>query len=121
MRRLSLTARAFVFSFVSVFLVLAVSFLALTAAVERSIKQDLRETLENSEALVNSASVEYTHRTARFMAALTESAGLKAAVGLLAEAPRDVSSREQIQATIEAQLRDLRALSGFDLLAITDW
>jgi signal transduction histidine kinase len=121
MRRLSLTTRVFLYSFVPMCLVLAASFLAISAAVHRSIKQDLRQTLQDSEAVLRRTSAEYTRRTSRFAAALTESAGLKAAVGLLAEARNDPSARGQIRATIEAQLRDLHSLSDYDLLAIADW
>jgi hypothetical protein len=42
-RRLSLTARAFLFSFLPVCLVLAASFLILRAAVDQKIRRDRRE------------------------------------------------------------------------------
>jgi signal transduction histidine kinase len=120
MRRLSLTTRAFLLSFVPVSLVLLASFLALTAGVQQRIKQNLRESLEASDTLLNRASLEYSRRTAPLLAALTESAGLKAAVGLWAEARREPSATAQARATIEAQLRELHAMSGYDLLAISD-
>jgi signal transduction histidine kinase len=120
-RRLSLTARAFLFSFLPVCLVLAASFLILRAAVDQKIRRDLREQLESSDALLNRASAEYSRRTAQLVAALTESAGLKAAVGLLAEAGRDPTVRSQVRTTIEAQLRELHTLTAYDLLAISDW
>jgi signal transduction histidine kinase len=119
--RLSLTARAFLFSFLPVCLVLAASFLILRAAVDQKIRRDLREQLESSDALLNRASAEYSRRTAQLVAALTESAGLKAAVGLLAEAGRDPTVRSQVRTTIEAQLRELHTLTAYDLLAISDW
>lgn len=119
--RLSLTARAFLFSFLPVCLVLAASFLILRAAVDQKIRRDLREQLESSDALLNRASTEYSRRTAQLVAALTESAGLKAAVGLLAEAGRDSTVRSQVRTTIEAQLRELHVLTAYDLLAISDW
>src|SRR5271170_3658555 len=101
MPRLSLTARAFLYSFVPVCLVLAVSFVALSAVAQRRIKNELRENLRESEDLLNRASREHSARTTRLIGALTESAGLKAAVGLLSEARDDPSAREQIRATIE--------------------
>jgi signal transduction histidine kinase len=119
--RLSLTARAFLFSFLPVCLVLAASFLILRAAVDQKIRRDLREQLESSDASLNRASTEYSRRTAQLVAALTESAGLKAAVGLLAEAGRDPAVRTQVRATIETQLRELHTLTAYDLLAISDW
>ncbi len=120
MRRLSLTTRAFLLSFVPVSLVLLASFLALTAAVQQRIKENLRESLEASDRLLNRASLEYSRRTAPLLAALTESAGLKAAVGLLTEAHQDPSAAGQVRATIEAQLRELHAMSGYELLAVSD-
>lgn len=120
MRRLSLTTRAFLLSFVPVTLVLLASFLALTAAVQRRVKQNLRESLQTSDTLLNRASLEYSRRTASLVAALTESAGLKAAVGLLTEAREEPSAAAQVRATIEEQLRELHAMSGYDLLAVSD-
>ena len=121
LRRLSLTARAFLFSFLPVCLVLSACFLILSAAIDRKIRRDLRETLESSDALLNRTAAEYSRRTAQLVAALTESAGLKAAIGLLAEAGRDPAVRGQVRTTIEAQLRQLHALTAYDLLAISDW
>ncbi|MGH9692653.1 MAG: hypothetical protein ACRD5Z_00825, partial [Bryobacteraceae bacterium] len=60
--RLSLTARAFLFSFLPVCLVLAASFLILRAAVDQKIRRDLREQLQSSDALLNRASAEYSRR-----------------------------------------------------------
>src|SRR5437868_972952 len=120
MRHLSLTARAFLLSFVPVSLVLLASFLALTAGVQQRIKQNLRESLETSDRLLNRASLEYSYRTVPLLAALTESAGLKAAVGLLTEAHREPSAAAQVRATIDAQLRELHAMSGYDLVAVSD-
>ena len=119
--RLSLTARAFLFSFVPVCLVLSACFLILSAVIDRKIRRDLQEALESSDALLNRAAAEYSHRTGQLVAALTESAGLKAAIGLLAEAGRDPAVRGQVRTTIEAQLRELHILTAYDLLAISDW
>src|SRR5437868_5100656 len=120
MHRLSLTTRAFLLSFVPVSLVLLASFLAVTAGVQEKIKQNLRESLQASDSLLNRASFEYSRRTAPLVAALTESAGLKAAAGLWVEARREPSTAAQVRATIEAQLRELHAMSGYDLVAISD-
>jgi signal transduction histidine kinase len=120
MRRLSLTARAFLLSFVPVSLVLLASFLALSAGVQQKVRQNLRESMDASDRLLNRASLEYSRRTAPLVAALTESAGLKAAVGLLAESGREPSAAGQVRATIEAQLRELHAMSAYDLVAVSD-
>ena len=45
----SLATRAFVFSFVPVCLVLAVSFFALSAAMERHVRAGLRDSIEKSD------------------------------------------------------------------------
>lgn len=120
MPRLSLTSRAFLFSMMPVCLVLVASFLALHAAVHRRIRQELRESLQSSNSLLNRASAEYSRRAGRLIAKLTDSAGLKAAVGLLSEIHGDPSAAAQVRRTIAVQLRELQASSAYDFLAISD-
>ncbi len=120
MSRLPLTTRAFLFSFVPICIVLVASFLAINAAVHRRIKQDLRETLQSSNQLLNRANAEYARRNSALLAKLTDSAGLKASVGLLAERDTDPSVTSQVRTTIEAQLWELQNTSLYDLLAISD-
>ena len=120
MRKTSLATRAFLFSFVPVCVVLAATFVALNALVEQRVKQGLRDSLEKSEELVARANAESSRRIGQFAAVLAENAGLKAAIGLLREAPAPGNSAE-VRLTIEAQLRELHALVGYDLLAVTDW
>jgi signal transduction histidine kinase len=120
MPRLSLTARAFLFSFLPVCLVLFASFIALSAAIHERVKQELRESLQDSDTLMNRASKEYSRRTTRLLAKLTDSAGLKAAVGLLAEEHKDPLAMEQVRRTIEAQLRELQSSSTYDFIAVSD-
>lgn len=120
-RGTSLTARAFLFSFVPVCLVLVSSFLALNAVVKQRVKEGLRDSLQKSEELVNRANADYSRRLSQFLAVLAASAGLKAAIGLLHEAPVTEESAAAIRRTIEAQLRDMHQLVGYDLLAVTDW
>ena len=80
----------------------------------------MRDSLEKSEDLVARANAESSRRISQFAAVLAESAGLKAAIGLLREAPAPGNAAE-VRRTIEAQLRELHALVGYDLLAVTDW
>jgi signal transduction histidine kinase len=120
MRKTSLTTRAFLFSFVPVCVVLAATFVALNALVEQRVKQGLRDSLQKSEEMVARASAESSRRISQFAAVLAESAGLKAAIGLLREAPGPGNAPE-VRRTIEAQLQELHALVGYDLLAVTDW
>jgi signal transduction histidine kinase len=117
----SLTTRAFLFSFIPVCLVLAASFLALNAVVEKRIKDGLRDSLQKSAELVNRANEDSSRRTSQFVAVLAESAGLKAAIGLLREAPATLERASEIRRTIEAQLIEMHHLVGYDLLAVTDW
>src|SRR5690242_8564339 len=120
MPHLSLTTRAFLFSFLPVCLVLLISFWALSAANRELIEQELRQSLLDSDALLNRVNLEHSRQTTKLLAQLTDSAGLKAAVGLLAEGHGDPSLMEQIQRTIEAQLRELHASLPYDLIAVSD-
>jgi signal transduction histidine kinase len=120
MHRLTLTTRAFLFSFVPICLLLVASFVAINSAVHQRVRQDLRESLHNSDELLNRANVEFSHQNSALLAKLTDSAGLKASVGLLAEADRDPSLENQVRATIEGQLRELQNASPYDFLAISD-
>ena len=120
-QKTSLTTRAFLFSFAPVCLVLAVSFVALYAAVERQVKEELRASLQNSEKLLARANTESARRIRQFVAVLADSAGLKAAIGLLHEAPATPENAAQIRRTIEAQLREIHDVAGYDLMAVTDW
>src|SRR5580658_3465633 len=108
MPRLSLTARAFLFSFLPVCLVLLGSFLALSEAIHQRVKAELRESLQGTDLLLDRVSAEYARRTAALAAKLTDSAGLKAAVGLLAEPQQQPSSMAEVRRTIEAQLAELQ-------------
>lgn len=117
----SLTTRAFLYSFLPVCVVLAASFTTLNALVQQRVKQGLRDSLEKSEELLARADEDYSRRATQFVAVLAESAGLKAAIGLMRETPSTAENAAEIRRTIEAQLRDIHALVGYDLLAITDF
>jgi signal transduction histidine kinase len=120
-RGTSLTVRAFLFSFIPVCLVLISSFVALNAVVKQRVKEGLRNSLQKSEELVNRANADYSRRISQFLAVLAGSPGLKAAIGLMHEAPATPESAAEVRRTIEAQLRDMHQLVGYDLLAVTDW
>ncbi len=57
----------------------------------------------------------------QFVAVLADSAGLKAAIGLTHEAPSTPETAAEIRRTIEAQLREMHGVVGYELLAVTDW
>lgn len=120
MRRLSLTTRAFLFSFVPVCLVLLCFAIAVNTAVHNQIRRELRDQLRESDLVLNRAQSEYSHRVTVLISKLAESAGLKAAVGLLSEVHNDPALLKQAHDTISVQLRDLQTSSGFKLLAVTD-
>jgi signal transduction histidine kinase len=120
MPRLSLTTRAFLFSFVPVCLALLASFVALSGAVQQRVRRELREALQESDRLLNRASIEYSRRTSSLLSQLAESAGVKAAVGLIAEARGNPAVMEQVRRTIEVQLHDLQASTAYDFVAVSD-
>jgi signal transduction histidine kinase len=120
MPRLSLTLRTFLFSFLPVCIVLASCFYAVNAAVHHRVQRELREQLQASDLLLDRVNMGWSNRTSALLSKLTDSAGLKAAVGLLAEGRRDPALAAQVRNTIEAQLRELQTSSGFDLLVVAD-
>ncbi len=85
--RASLTTRAFLFSFLPVCAVLAVSFAALNTLVQQHVKDGLRDSFQKSEELLDRANEDYARRIGQFVPVLADSAGLKAAIGLTHEAP----------------------------------
>jgi signal transduction histidine kinase len=119
--RTSLTTRAFLFSFLPVCVVLAASFVALNTLVQQHVKDGLRDTLQKSEELLDRANADYSRRIGQFVSVVADNAGLKAAISLTHEAPSTPETADEIRRTIEAQLRELHGLVGYDLLAVTDW
>ena len=119
--RMSLTTRAFLFSFLPVCVVLVASFTALNTLVQQHIKSGLRESLQKSQELLARANEDYSRRIGQFVSVLASSAGLEAAMGLLREAPATPEAAAEVRRTIEAQLREMHGLVGYDLLAVTDW
>jgi signal transduction histidine kinase len=119
--RTSLTTRAFLFSFLPVCAVLSVSFAALNTLVQQHVKDGLRDSFQKSEELLDRANADYTRRIGQFVPVLANSAGLKAAIGLMHETPSTPQTAAEVRRTIEAQLREMHGLVGYDLLAVTDW
>ena len=119
--RTSLTTRAFLYSFLPVCVVLAASFVALDTLVQQHVKDGLRDSLQKSEELLDRANADYSRRIGQFVAVLADSAGLKAAIGLTHEASSTPEMAAEIRRTIEAQLREMHGVVGYDLLAVTDW
>ncbi|HLG99998.1 MAG TPA: ATP-binding protein [Bryobacteraceae bacterium] len=120
-RTTSLTTRAFLFAFVPLCVALLGSFFAFNALVEQRLKQGLRDSLQKSEQLLAQANEDHSRRISQFVAVLANSPGLKAAIGLTREPARSREAQDEVRNTIEAQLREIRAVAGFDLMAISDW
>ena len=120
--RTSLTTRAFLFSFLPVCAVLAVSFAALNTLVQQHVKDGLRDSLQKSEELLDRANEDYARRISQFVPVLADSAGTKGghrsyARGALHagdDAPRS-------GAPLRRNCARCTALVGYDLLAVTDW
>jgi signal transduction histidine kinase len=117
--RASLTVRAFLLSFVPLCVVLAISFLALSALAERHVKEGMRRSLQEREEVAQRQDQASTRRVSRFVSVLADSAGLKAAIGLLRES--SPKSRGDARRTLDAQLDDIHRAVGYDLLTVTDW
>jgi signal transduction histidine kinase len=118
---MSLTTRAFLFSFLPVCVVLGAVFMALNTLVQQRVKNGLRDSLQKSQELLAHANEDYSRRISQFASVLADSAGLKAAIGLTHEVPATPETAGEIRRTIEAQLREMHGLVGYDLLAVTDW
>ena len=120
-RNLSLSARAFVLSFAPVCVVLMISFIALRAAAKQQAIAGIRDSLRKSEQMLDRANADASRRVAQLLHVLTESAGFKASLGLLREVPSSSENSAEVRRTIEAQLREMHDLAGYDLLAVTNW
>jgi len=116
-----LATRAFLYSFLPVCVVLVGSFTTLNAVVKDRVKDGLRDSLAKSEEMLARANEENSRRVAQFVGVLTDNAGLKAALSLLHEPAVTNENVAEIRGTIEAQLREIHDLVGYDLLAVTDW
>jgi signal transduction histidine kinase len=120
MLRLRLTTRSFLFSSLPVCVVLIGSFSVVNTAVHQRVKQDIRDTLQSFDRLLKLADIESSRQNSALLSKLTDSAGLKASVGLLAETGNDSLAMAQVRATIQAQLSELRSASLYDLMAVSD-
>ena len=107
--RTSLSARAFLFSFLPVCVVLAASIAALNALVQQHVKSGLRDSLQKSEEMLDRANADYSRRIGQFVSVVADNAGLKAAVGLTREAPSSPETAENWSRGISSGLRSSRS------------
>jgi signal transduction histidine kinase len=111
----------FLFAFVPVCAALGITFLALNAVVAQRVRSGLRDSLQKSEQVVARTNTECSRRIGQFVAVLADNPGLKAAIGLLHEGSSTLERSAEVRNTIEAHLRELHQMVGYDLMAITDW
>ncbi len=88
----------------------------------RGSRSGLRDSLEKSEELLARADEDYSRRTNQFVSVFggerrTEGGHRSRCTKLVHYA----ENAAEIRHTIEAQLREMHSLVGYDLLAITDW
>ena len=120
MRRLSLATRTFLISFLPLCLSIVFIFFGFDIVLKDKIREQLRVNVHTSEALLEKLGASEAQRTAQVASVLTENPALKASIGLLQETGNRPELREQAERTIEEQLKELRGLVGYELLAIFD-
>ena len=120
MRKLSLVARTFLISLLPLCLVMTFTFFGLTIVLKDRTREGLRGYVHASELLLEKVNESNAQRTAQAASLLAENAGLKASIGLLRETGGNSELRSQAERTIEEQLKGLRGLAGYELLAISD-
>jgi signal transduction histidine kinase len=119
MKKWSLAARAFWYSWLPVCLALSGSLIASSLLVQRYVQAQLRGSIERAQSALEVQRSENARRNTRLLAAMAENVGLKATVGLLREnAPGHID--DGVRRTIRDQLADLRDVSGCDLLCVRD-
>jgi len=107
--------RAFLFAAIPMVLTLILSFVAVRKAVENRIKDQLRTSLQESEAVASRRATESAGQIHRAISTLTENASLKAGVALLHE-NRDARLQDEAYETLARQLGQIGTSLGFDLM-----
>ncbi|MBI2818603.1 MAG: HD-GYP domain-containing protein [Acidobacteria bacterium] len=118
--RISLPTRIFLFSFVTVFLVVGAGFWTLNQAIRAKIHVRLKESFQMNGKLSDTVSARYRARSVQMLSVLSENAGLKAALGLLRELPAGQRGSAQVRRTIEANLFELGKGLEYQLMVVTD-
>ena len=118
--RVSLPTRMFLYSFVTVVLVVGAGFWTLNRAIRGKIQVRLKESFQMSGKLMDAVSVRYRARSVQMLSVLSENAGLKAALGLLRELPPGAGGSNQVRRTIEATLFELGKGLEYQLMVVTD-
>jgi len=120
MLRLSLTVRTFLISLLPLCLVLTFTFFGLTIALKERTRSGITQYVHTSELLLEKINQSEARRTAQVASLLTENSSLKASIGLLRESSVNSGLRQQVDRTIEEQLKELDARLGYEFVAISD-
>lgn len=118
-QELSLSTRAFLFAFIPMALTLVVSFVVINKAVEGQIKERLRTSMRENEAVLSEREAEHGRSSARVLDALVGNPSLSATVGLLREI-RTPDTRSQALDTIALRIRTIAESLDYDLLLLAD-
>ena len=102
--------RAFLLCFVPFALLLMASFWAIQKQVKQTVREGLRTSLVENQLSVARLRARSDLQNSRFLKVLGENASLKAGLQLLATYPADSAARQ----TVEDQLRELAALKRAD-------
>src|ERR1017187_5915293 len=113
-RPFSLATRTFLLTFLAMCVAQVVGFFTLNAALKTRIKEGLKENLRLTEQQRGQQEAEYNRRANELIAALSENAGLKAAMGL-SRKESSPALQLQVRATIGDRLRQLSQGLDFDL------
>lgn len=118
-RQPSLAMRAFLFASIPMVLTLVLSFVAVHKAVEDRIKDQLRASLHETEAVVSGRATESSRQIYRAISTLTENASLKAGIALLQE-NRDARLQAEAHETLARQLGHIGTSLDFDLMLFSN-
>jgi putative nucleotidyltransferase with HDIG domain len=119
MRQPSLAMRAFLFASIPMVLTLVLSFVAVHKAIEDRMRDQLRASLHETEAVVSGRTTESSRQIYRAISTLTENASLKAGIALLQE-NRDARLQNEAHETLARQLGHIGASLGFDLMLFSN-
>jgi putative nucleotidyltransferase with HDIG domain len=95
---------------------LAAIFLTLHATIRSKLKTGLKESMSRAEKVLDAARADYNRRNTELLAAATEYAGLKAAIGLLREVPYGQAPDVQTMKILVDQLREVAGGLDYDFL-----
>lgn len=118
-RSLSLATRTFLLTFLAMCGVQVIGMFVLSTALRSRIRDGLTETLRQTQQQLDKQETEYNRRATELIAALSENAALKAAIGLSRE-QTNPALRAQVRETINDQLRQLSQGLDFDLFMVMD-